>query len=97
MVAPTLCSAFKGVMPSDLFRRYDCEGGQIMLAFDMEIAAEISTRILEQTTESRSGSRGAKSAVAKRNQRREERAKHGMTGGELGELLSDTFDLDKSE
>lgn len=65
-VAPTICSVFKGVLPSDLFQRYDDETGYEMLQFDISVAAEINQRIKEQTEEM-----DANRAVAKRNQRRE--------------------------
>lgn len=65
-VAPTICSVFKGVLPSDLFQRYDDETGYEMLQFDISVAAEINERIKEQTEEM-----DANRAVAKRNQRRE--------------------------
>ena len=29
-VAPGVCSVFKGVLPSDLYERYDREGGKIV-------------------------------------------------------------------
>ena len=73
-------------MPSDLFDRYDGEGGQYRLQFDLAIAAEIGDRLLEQT-ENAKGKRNAKKAVAERNRNRSNR----MTGAELGEALKDTF------
>ena len=69
-MAPVLCSTFKGVLPSDLFDRYDREGGFARLEFDLSVAAEIGDRITEQVEESK-GKADAKSAVARRNQRRE--------------------------
>jgi hypothetical protein len=68
-VAPSLCSAFKGVMPSDLYDKYDCAGGFHKLEFDLAIASEIAERINEQTEEAKSSAQ-AKRAVARRNQRR---------------------------
>ena len=65
-VAPTLCSVFKGVLPSDLYQRYDDETGFELLQFDMSVALEINERITEQTEQM-----NAKRAVAKRNQNRE--------------------------
>tara|TARA_R110000824_G_scaffold14011_1_gene60260 strand:+ start:363 stop:596 length:234 start_codon:yes stop_codon:yes gene_type:complete len=73
-------------MPSDLFNRYDCEGGQEKLQFDLSIAAEISDRIREQTDEAK-GNRDAKRAVANRDKNRAMR----MTGKDLGEVLKGTF------
>jgi len=81
-----LCSTFKGILPSELFERYNCEGGRNKLQYDMLIAAEISERINEQHEEAQ-GKRDAKKSVAKRNKRRE----HRMSGKELGQVLSDTF------
>jgi len=78
-----LCSTFKGVLPSDLFERYDCEGGRHKLEFDLLMASEITERIVEQTDKAKN----AKSSVEKRNQRRAAR----MSGKELGEVLSDAF------
>jgi hypothetical protein len=59
-------------MPSDLFAKYDCEGGFVKLEFDLAIASEISERITEQHEEiqSKQSSSRAKKAVAKRNQKR---------------------------
>jgi len=57
-------------MPSELFAKYDCEGGFLMLEFDLTIAAEISERITEQTNEATNKRTSAKSAVARRNQKR---------------------------
>ena len=85
-MAPMLCSTFKGIMPSDLLERYNCEGGRDKLQYDVLVAAEISERINEQHEEAQ-GKRDAKKSVAKRNKKREER----MTGKQLGQVLSDTF------
>jgi len=68
-----LCSTFKGVLPSDLFEKYDCKGGWIKLDYDLEIALEISSRIKEQYDE-KDNKMDAKKAVARRNQRRAESA-----------------------
>jgi hypothetical protein len=82
-----LCSTFKGVLPSDLFEKYDCEGGFIKLEYDLLIAAEISDRITEQTEKSsnESSSRRAKRAVAKRNQNREKMTSQTMNDWIKGE------------
>ena len=68
--------AFKGVLPSDLWDRYDCDTGFDRLMLDLEVANEINTRINEATNSaSKSGSGLADSAnavVARRNQRRKE-------------------------
>ena len=68
-----LCSTFKGVLPSDLFEKYDCEGGWIKLEYDLEIALEITKRISDQYDE-QNNKLDAKKVVARRNQRRAERA-----------------------
>jgi len=62
--------AFKGVLPSDLWERYDSEGGQKKLEIDLIVAAEINNQISEATKDSK---RDGKSMVARRNKRREER------------------------
>lgn len=76
-IAPTLCSVFKGILPSDLFQRYDDETGYELLQFDISVAAEINERIKEQTDEM-----DAKRAVAKRNQRREK-----ISSAQMGSIM----------
>jgi hypothetical protein len=73
--------AFKGVLPSDLWDRYDCKGGHQKLLLDLNVANDIQDRINEvtQKTKNKSG----KDMVARRNQRREKR-----------QLLSDSEGLD---
>ena len=61
--------AFKGTTPSELYERYDCEGGHQRLELDLIIAAEINDRIAEATKDGKD----AKSMVARRNQKREQR------------------------
>tara|TARA_R100001443_G_scaffold5194_1_gene13864 strand:- start:4680 stop:4958 length:279 start_codon:yes stop_codon:yes gene_type:complete len=61
--------AFKGTTPSELYERYDCEGGHQRLELDLIIAAEINDRIAEATKDNKDG----KSMVARRNQKREQR------------------------
>jgi hypothetical protein len=78
-IAPTLCSVFKGILPSDLFQRYDDETGYEMLQFDISVAAEINERIKEQTDEM-----DAKRAVAKRNQRREK-----ISSAQMGSIMEE--------
>ena len=62
--------AFKGTTPSELYDRYDCEGGRNRLELDLTIAAEINDKIAEATKD---GKRDGKGMVARRNQRREQR------------------------
>ena len=61
-----LCSAYKGVLPSDLFDKYDGKGGWFKLEYDLTIAAEMSDRLSEQMDEKRVD---GKKAVANRNKR----------------------------
>lgn len=75
------------MLPSDLFDKYDGEGGQIRLQYDLAIAAELSDRIREQTDEAKN-KRDGKRAVAERNKNRAMR----MSGKKLGEVLKGTFD-----
>ena len=63
--------AFKGTLPSELWDRYDCEGGVHKLNLDMDIAAEISRRHGDAIKGAKN--KDAKGAVARRNRRREER------------------------
>tara|TARA_A100001201_G_scaffold121571_2_gene105275 strand:+ start:274 stop:576 length:303 start_codon:yes stop_codon:yes gene_type:complete len=80
MVAPSLCMAFKGTLPSDLWLKYSVEGGRHLMDMDLIVAAEINDKISEATSEVKK--RDAKGAVARRDQRREER-----------KLLSNNMDL----
>jgi len=70
--SPILCSTFKGILPSDLFDRYNCEGGYWKLELDLLVANEIADQLNESVGDKKSSKRkNAKSAVARRNQRRE--------------------------
>tara|TARA_R100000458_G_C8086822_1_gene119216 strand:- start:128 stop:409 length:282 start_codon:yes stop_codon:yes gene_type:complete len=62
--------AFKGILPSELWARYDCEGGKENLEMDLIVANEINDRINEAT---KNAKKDAKSMVARRNQKREQR------------------------
>ena len=75
--------AFKGVLPSDLWDRYDCEGGQQKLLLDLNVANDIQDRINEATEQSKSKTKSGKGMVARRKQRQAQR-----------ELLSDSEGLD---
>lgn len=92
VVAPALCSSFKGVLPSDLRERYMGEGGHDALQIDLCIASEMAERINEQTEKAKT--RSGDSAVARRNQLREERK---LSGSELGEVLKDALHLNESD
>lgn len=74
-VAPTLCSVFKGTLPSDLYQKYDDEMGWELLQFDISVASEINERISEQHED-------AKKAVARRNQKREM-----VSSSEMGSIM----------
>ena len=71
MVAPSLCMAFKGTLPSDLWLKYSVEGGRRLMELDLIMAAEINDKIAEATKGASKGD--AKGMVARRNQRREQR------------------------
>ena len=60
--------AFKGILPSELWARYDCEGGKENLEMDLIVANEMNDRISEATKTSK---RDANAMVARRNQKRE--------------------------
>ena len=92
VVAPALCSSFKGVLPSELRERYMGEGGHDFLQIDLCVAAEMAERISEQTEKAKT--RSGHSAVARRDQRREERK---LSGAELGEVLKDALPLNESD
>jgi len=83
-----LCSAYKGVLPSDLFDKYDCRGGWYKLEYDLLIASEMTDRINEQMDENKVD---GKKAVANRNKRRVERAAL-IDSKEMGNILTDWAD-----
>jgi hypothetical protein len=60
--------AYKGTLPSDLWDRYDCEGGQEMLSMDLLVAMEMSEKIEKATADSKKKMDG-NSAAARRKQR----------------------------
>lgn len=73
--------AFKGVLPSDLWDRYDREDGFDRMVLDLEIANEINTQISEAHDKAKSSSKAANAneanaIVARRNQRRAARKQH---------------------
>jgi hypothetical protein len=63
--------AFKGNLPSELWLRYSVEGGRHLMDLDLLVAADINDKIADAT--SKASKRDAKGAVARRNQRREQR------------------------
>ena len=81
-VAPSLCMAFKGVLPSDLWLKYSEPYGKQLMELDISVALDISDKI-NTATKNTKGKNGLKSAtkddargiVARRNERREARKK----------------------
>jgi hypothetical protein len=63
--------AFKGTLPSELWLKYCEKGGRHLMELDLLIAAEINDKIADATSEASKSD--AKGAVARRNQRREQR------------------------
>ena len=78
--------AYKGVLPSDLWDRYDCEGGSYKMELDLIIASEIGEQITAATKDSKTDAKGA---VSRMKQRREQR-KLLSNGGDLLEALRDS-------
>ena len=65
--------AYKGVLPSDLWDRYNCKGGQQKLLLDLNVASDIQDRISEATEQSKLKARSGKDMVARRKQRQSQR------------------------
>ena len=89
---PSLCSTFKGQLPHELYLKYNEENGYERMQFDMEVAREISERITEQHEAAKSGRKSptdARSAVARRNQRRAERVEGKDLSDMIGKWASD--------
>lgn len=63
--------AFKGTLPSELWLKYAVEGGRHLMELDLLVAADMNEKIIEAT--SKASKKDAKGAVARRNQRREQR------------------------
>lgn len=72
--------AYKGTLPSDLWEKYDCEGGQDLLTIDLLVAMEMQDKIAEATKQSKAD---GKTMAARRSQRQRQR-----------ELLSDSQGMD---
>ena len=87
MVAPSLCMAFKGTLPSELWLKYSVEGGRHLMNLDLIVAAEINDKIKEVTKDAKKTD--AKGAVARRNQKREQR-KLLSNNNELLDLLRES-------
>jgi len=79
--------AFKGTLPSDLWLKYSVEGGRHLMDMDLIIAAEINDKISEATNEAKK--RDAKGAVARRDQKREQR-KLLSNNNDLLDILSES-------
>jgi len=63
--------AFKGTLPSELWLKYSVEGGKHLMELDLLVAADMNEKIIEATN--KASNKDAKGAVARRNQRREQR------------------------
>lgn len=64
--------AYKGTLPSELWERYDCEGGQERMMLDLLVAMDMSDKINEATQKSKKKFDG-KGMAARRNQKRRQR------------------------
>lgn len=64
--------AYKGTLPSELWDRYDCEGGQERMMLDLLVAMDMSDKINEATQKSKKKFDG-KGMAARRDQRRRQR------------------------
>ena len=85
--------AFKGVLPSELWDKYDRKGGLARLDIDLVIATEINDRIAEASDEAKKGHRSGRSAVARKNQRRDARRQqqeHSNNNAPIFEALRDS-------
>tara|TARA_R100000353_G_C6451901_1_gene181509 strand:- start:111 stop:377 length:267 start_codon:yes stop_codon:yes gene_type:complete len=64
--------AFKGTLPSDLWERYDGEGGQERMTLDLLVAMDMSDKISEASTKAKKKFDG-KGMASRLKQRREQR------------------------
>lgn len=64
--------AYKGALPSDLWNRYDCEGGQDLMTIDLLVAMDMSDKINDATKKSKKKFDG-KGVASRLKQRREQR------------------------
>lgn len=85
--------AFKGVLPSDLWYKYDTDDGMDRLKLDLEIAQEINSLISEAHSQSSTSAKAsdAAGAVKRRNERR--KARENNTTIPQDEPLSNTDDF----
>lgn len=91
-VAPSLCSSYKGVMPSDLLERYICEGGMMKLEYDLATLNEIHDQIKESQPQNKDGA----SMEARRKQRRSKR-EASMGDDDMMQFLRDNQFIDESQ
>jgi hypothetical protein len=63
--------AFKGTLPSDLWLKYSVQGGRHLMDLDLLIAADINDKISKATKSAKKTN--PRDAVARRNQKREQR------------------------
>lgn len=84
-VAPSLCMAFKGTLPSELWMHYNQPQGRYLMELDLDIALDINNKIAEATSKASKKGRGglaplsgddASSVIARRNARREARKRN---------------------
>ena len=64
--------AYKGTLPSDLWDRYDCEGGQERMTLDLLVAMDMNDKISEATNNAKKKFDG-KGVASRLKQRREQR------------------------
>ena len=64
--------AYKGTLPSELWDRYDCEGGQERMMLDLLVAMDMSDKINDATQKSKKKFDG-KGVAARREQRKKQR------------------------
>ncbi len=64
--------AYKGTLPSDLWDRYDGEGGQERMTIDLLVAMDINDKITEASGKAKKRFDG-KGAASRLKQRREQR------------------------
>lgn len=64
--------AFKGAIPSDLWDRYDCKGGNERMMLDLSVASDMQDRISEATDKAKKKADG-NAMVARRKQRQAKR------------------------
>ena len=82
-MAPSLCMTFKGTTPSELWLKYNQEGGRYLMELDIHIAMDINDKLAEihNSAKVKEGAGGLKTltandasdVIARRNARREAR------------------------